>query len=486
MDHDVQLNAQQLPPSPAGRWWFWQGLLLAAYALFGKGAAYLGVPPLYVGEMLLAAGLFALILTPGWSGILRRPQILLLIPFMIWGAFQTFPYLRYDGIDALRDGAVWGYGIFAIVGGGLLIAHPERLAVLFKRYRIFVVFFLLAMPLLVTVQENLPAIRLPGQDVSFLAARRGNTMVHAAAAAGFIIAGLATRRALRIAQFSLPVLFLFAANRAGMLAFMVAMAAVGVLTRWNRRVIVLGSSMVVIVLLLGVAALAVTTRATRDDALGRLQESLTSMFSDSGTSSLDNTKEWRLKWWGDIVDYTVNGRFFWTGKGYGVNLATDDGYQVEDHEALRAPHSIHMTFLARSGVPGFVLWIALQVSWAAAVLRRYHQCRRDGDERWRVVFLVIGLYWLSAMVNASFDVDFEGPMGGIWFWTVFGIGVAALEIHERCPEVLDAPIEEQNYEPMLAPSRLRHSVARTLTSARRVGPGQTLRGPSQSDFKSTR
>jgi hypothetical protein len=30
-------------------------------------------------------------------------------------------------------------------------------------------------------------------------------------------------------------------------------------------------------------------------------------------------------------------------------------------------------------------------------------------------------------VNASFDVYLEGPQAGIWFWCVFGFGIAALE-----------------------------------------------------------
>jgi hypothetical protein len=34
-------------------------------------------------------------------------------------------------------------------------------------------------------------------------------------------------------------------------------------------------------------------------------------------------------------------------------------------------------------------------------------------------------YWLAALVNASFDVYLEGPQGGIWFWSVIGLGIAA-------------------------------------------------------------
>ena len=39
-------------------------------------------------------------------------------------------------------------------------------------------------------------------------------------------------------------------------------------------------------------------------------------------------KNGRLDWWKEIVTYTINGKYFWTGKGFGVNLADDDGFQV--------------------------------------------------------------------------------------------------------------------------------------------------------------
>jgi hypothetical protein len=44
------------------------------------------------------------------------------------------------------------------------------------------------------------------------------------------------------------------------------------------------------------------------------------------------------------------------------------------------------------------------------------------------------------MTNAAFDVFIEGPMGGIWFWTIYGIGLASVWLYKHSPEVLrDAP-----------------------------------------------
>jgi hypothetical protein len=146
--------------------------------------------------------------------------------------------------------------------------------------------------------------------------------------------------------------------------------------------------------------------------------------------NLSDTRQWRIDWWNTIVDYTVYGRYFWTGKGFGVNLADDDGFQVatEDEAPLRSPHSAHMTVLAREGVPGIVLWIALQICFGWSLISAHFRARQVGALWWARVDLWILSYWLAFLVNGSFDVFLEGPQGGIWFWCVVGMGIAVLEM----------------------------------------------------------
>jgi hypothetical protein len=38
-------------------------------------------------------------------------------------------------------------------------------------------------------------------------------------------------------------------------------------------------------------------------------------------------------------------------------------------------------------------------------------------------------YWLAFLVNASFDVFLEGPMGGVPFWLLMGLGFAATVVY---------------------------------------------------------
>ena len=92
------------------------------------------------------------------------------------------------------------------------------------------------------------------------------------------------------------------------------------------------------------------------------------MSGQSNTSNLEGTRAWRLQWWQDIIDYTVHGRYFWTGKGFGINLADDDDYQgTVNGLPNRSPHNIQMTVLARAGVPGLVRLEPLAVHVRAVV-----------------------------------------------------------------------------------------------------------------------
>ena len=62
---------------------------------------------------------------------------------------------------------------------------------------------------------------------------------------------------------------------------------------------------------------------------------------------LEGTKAWRLRWWDQIVEYTIDGDVLLDGKGFGINLADSDGFQVHADGSLRAPHNGHIEILAQ-------------------------------------------------------------------------------------------------------------------------------------------
>src|SRR5262245_51901005 len=79
------------------------GIVLACYAVAGKGFAYIGYPPVFIGELLLVAGLFVWIESRLAGLNAAVPAQLLVIGFMLWGLFRTIPGIGQYGVDALRD-----------------------------------------------------------------------------------------------------------------------------------------------------------------------------------------------------------------------------------------------------------------------------------------------------------------------------------------------------------------------------------------------
>jgi hypothetical protein len=171
----------------------------------------------------------------------------------------------------------------------------------------------------------------------------------------------------------------------------------------------------------------------RPATLQQIIDNLLSIFSASPDSGLEGSKQFRLAWWGKIIDYTVFGNYFWTGKGFGVNLADTDGFQSTVDRSLRSPHNSHVTVLARMGIPGFVLWLVLQGTFGIGLLRATIALRRAGDVRLAMTAALVFSYWVAIMVDTSFDPYLEGPQGGIWFWTIFGVGLVIMSIAPRRP-----------------------------------------------------
>src|SRR5687768_207342 len=84
------------------RWMLCLALCLLGYALAGKGFAYLGYSPLYIGEVLLAVGLFAFVITAGWLRVMRMPPSIAALPLIVLGFARLLSCLPGYGLEAAR------------------------------------------------------------------------------------------------------------------------------------------------------------------------------------------------------------------------------------------------------------------------------------------------------------------------------------------------------------------------------------------------
>jgi hypothetical protein len=309
------------------------------------------------------------------------------------------------------------------------------LTLLIERYKRFI-------PWIVFLSPIIPVMGYVTGSVmgwSLAISKVGTLACHLTAVLAFSLIGFVRLRFRTVVFILLIELFTFTQAREAMLAFIVGCFVASVSSpnrRALRSVLALGGVSAVVLGVLATVDFKIPgQKEGRDIAVRQLLVNATSLFTSTGSERADVTKEWRLNWWSDIIDYTVHGPYFWKGKGFGPNLADTDGYQVGDTESgaapLRSPHNAQMTILARGGVPAFVLWICTLGSWLIAVMHQLIQAKKLRDDRWAGIFAFLLTYWTMMIVCSTFDVVLEGPVLGIWFWTIHGIGLAALILHRH-------------------------------------------------------
>ncbi|MDX1438416.1 MAG: O-antigen ligase family protein [Rubricoccaceae bacterium] len=415
------------------------GFVLLGYAVLSRGFAYWGVPPVFVGEVVLALGIVELARSRTLGTLVAHPVGALLGTLLLLTTVRTFLDFGMYGLDAIRDAMQLVYGLFAFVVAALLVARAERLKQLLSAYRTYAIILLSTIWIVYlvykTFEQSIPF--LPWADTArVFEAKGGDIMVQLAGVTTFLVVGLMRHRPLLLFALAANAGIVMVSNRGGMVAFFIAVV-VGVLlrppdARTGKLVYAFGLFLVIGLI---VGPLLPIHGGTREISIEQIWTNVESVIGQSDSGSLEGTKKWRLEWWDQIYDYTVRGEYFWTGKGFGVNLAEDDGFLVDP--SLRSPHNGHMTVLARLGVPGALLWVLLQIGWFATLMRAWWNAREQSDHKWMAVFAVAVSLAIAMHINAAFDVYFEGPMGGIWFWTVFGAGFGAALIYRLHPEILD-------------------------------------------------
>jgi len=142
----------------------------------------------------------------------------------------------------------------------------------------------------------------------------------------------------------------------------------------------------------------------------QIKNNFSSIIGGTTDATSEDNVVWRLVWWAKILDYSFSAPNFFIGKGLGMSLATDDDIITLD-ENLRSPHNFHLNIMARFGVLIFLIWTYFLIQLLRPLFKKQLQGKR----------LLIGCILLAFLINASFDVFLEGPMGAFPFWTWVGL-----------------------------------------------------------------
>ena len=182
--------------------------VLLGYAVLGRSFAYLGVPPLYIGEISLALGIVAALLAGNLAAAIFNWPGLALLLLMIWTGLRTVPYLKLYGFDSLRDSVIVFYGLFSFVVASLILQRPRILSILIERYKRFAVLMVVLAPIALVLGYT--CAEWPDPDAPVFSAKIGDLSLHLAGICAFALVGFIRFRRMALVIMLPTVLTMFA------------------------------------------------------------------------------------------------------------------------------------------------------------------------------------------------------------------------------------------------------------------------------------
>ncbi len=416
----------------------WPVWILCAFlflvTVFGKGPTYLGIPPLFIGEIVLAVSVVWMVNRYGLQRALLADESLLaclIVLFMALGAVLTARCLGENGIDAIRDAAIWYYAAFFFVGHA--IGSDVRIGPLVWRSLAIAWGFalvwgtvdqLMQMTLGWGVATLGPVLPWRGEPLFFNSnyeevqqmGLAGLLVLHPRlhqghlgkwqkplAAVGVLALGLVAIAHGRGVKVGL-------ALAAGMLAIL--HFAPGRPLQISKRTV---AAILILVIVVGCG---VTLFA--DDFL---QVTKLDRFVGADPSAPSGTAYWRVIWW-RVLWQEVNSRNPLFGLGFGQSLSIYNPYLVGDELnawPVRSPHNFNITVFSRMGFAGLAVWLSVLAAGVGGLFLLVWRGRGEVADPLRREELA---FWIVLLVatwgNGSFGVLMEGPVLGIWFWFALG------------------------------------------------------------------
>jgi hypothetical protein len=390
-------------------------LVYALYAFFNKGIAY-G----YFSEILLLVGLVWVVkdirhLELPWTPLFKTLVALVLV--------VCLQMLRSAGgyplVEVVRDSFVLNYAFFVII----VVYFKDQADYLWQGfYKIYAWLPLVALVsfLLISFVPFFETFVVFG-NVPLLLYKYNDLGLHLLMASLLMLMGkIKIKKKYLVANAIIIVYLLLVAaayNRSGLLAYAMGLGLFFWFSQNESLKAMVQQNLKFLPILVLVALTFYGLTQVKENfqgrkvGLGQLRENVVSIVSTNTDGTLNDNKIWRLTWWAKIVsDAFSSPQFFLVGRGLGMSLAEANEIPGDD-DSLRSPHSIHLNYLARFGVPFFLVWMA----WAIGLIKQVQAYRHNAQ----MVFTLSVL--LASLVNASFDVYFEGPMGAFPFWTFLGL-----------------------------------------------------------------
>ena len=389
-------------------------IVLLLYVFFNKGVAYS-----YMAEMTMVAGIFILFINrKNFEIALDTKQIIVAFFIFICFFFILVGLLRYSLFNVLRDSLALQYAWFAIIIYFFKSESEFIWGKIIQIYKWVPFVLLLNLFLFYFVFLYLPPINIFGNE-NIIMYKNGDKAVHLLISTilMFLYSHTYSKKWLIIntVLITINLIVLFALSRSGTVAYMLALFSFFIFSKEKILNDTLSKLLkfVPIIMVIGIGIFIALD--IQGDSQGRtisfsqITNNFSSLVSSDIDGSLTDNKVWRLVWWAKLVNESFTLQHFFLGKGLGMSLAGYDIANADDN--LRSPHNFHLTILARFGYIVFIAW----VYWLLSIFKPLFTRKLEGKT------LAITSILLAFIINGSFDVYFEGPMGAFPFWTFVGM-----------------------------------------------------------------
>jgi hypothetical protein len=389
-------------------------LAMTLYVFLNKGVAYT-----YLVEALWLFGILLLLMHRKKVELIWNKSTKLILFFIV----ISFVYIirgfsKYDIIDLIRDSFIFQYGWFVFI----LFLFKEKLEIIWETLFLIYKWFPFVALLNFILQYFVPFFETvaPFGGIPILLYKNGDMGVQLLISTLLLLYSFENKtlkwRVLLSLVIALDFLILASYSRSGIVAFLASMLC---FIYFNKDIQLQSRVRLLIkylpIILLVVTPIYINIKVTenfqgRAVGLEQIKNNFSSIVGGTTDATSENNVVWRLVWWAKIIDYSLSFPNFFIGKGLGMNLATDDDIITLD-DSLRSPHNFHLNIMSRFGVLIFMIWTYFLIQLLRPLFKKQLQGKR----------LLIGCILLAFLLNASFDVFLEGPMGAFPFWTWLGL-----------------------------------------------------------------
>jgi hypothetical protein len=387
---------------------------MTLYIFLNKGVAYT-----YLVETLWLFGILLLLMHRKKVELIWNKTTKLILFFIaISFIYILRGFTKYDIIDLIRDSFIFQYGWFVFI----LFLFKEKLEIIWETLFFIYKWFPFVALLNFILQYFVPFFETvtPFGGIPILLYKNGDMGVQLLISTLLLLYSFENKtlkwRVLLSLVIALDFLILASYSRSGIVAFLASMLC---FIYFNKDIQLQSRVRMLIkflpIILLVVTPIYINIKVAenfqgRSVGFEQIKNNFSSIVGGTTDATSENNVVWRLVWWAKIIDYSLSSPNFFIGKGLGMNLATDDDIITLD-DSLRSPHNFHFNIMSRFGVLIFMIWMYFLIQLLKPLFKKQLQGKR----------LLIGCILLAFLLNASFDVFLEGPMGAFPFWTWMGL-----------------------------------------------------------------